>query len=269
MHALRRTTLVIVLALAGAVTWAPAVARAQPVPGYWLAGADGGVFAFGAPFYGSGSSAGSAACGFTPQAPSTLNGREGCTAIGAVSSGSGYWLLNMFRQATGFGGAGFVGGSHGCTSLNGASGKWVGMASSSTGAGYWLVASDGGVMGCGDAPPPYGVVSGEPLAAPIVGMAATPGDLGYWLVAADGGVFAFGDARFQGSMGGTPLNAPVVGIAAVPSGQGYWLAAADGGVFAFGVAPFQGSMAGKPLDAPVVGIAPALGPSGCLPMARC
>src|SRR5277367_3307140 len=29
-------------------------ATARPAPGYWLVGADGGVFSFGAPFYGSG-----------------------------------------------------------------------------------------------------------------------------------------------------------------------------------------------------------------------
>ena len=47
MHALRRTTLVLVLGLAGVLLSAPTVVRAQPAsgPGYWLAGAGGGVFA--------------------------------------------------------------------------------------------------------------------------------------------------------------------------------------------------------------------------------
>jgi hypothetical protein len=71
------------------------------------------------------------------------------------------------------------------------------------------------------------------------------------------------------ALAGVLLCAPTVARAQPVSGPGYWLAGADGGVFTFGVAPFRGSMAGKPLDAPVVGIAPALGPSGCLPMARC
>ena len=48
-----------------------------------------------------------------------------------------------------------------------------------------------------------------------------------------------------GSMGGKPLNQPVVGIAIDPTTGGYWLVAKDGGVFAFN-APFLGSMGGKP-----------------------
>jgi len=255
----RRTMLVLLSTMVGAIGLAPSAAVAQPAsgPGYWLAGADGGVFAFGAPFYGSGSLASGTPppCSFTPQAPSTLNASEGCTAIGGVSNGSGYWLLNSYRQPTPFGGAGYVGGNYGCSSLNGARGTWVGMASSLTGAGYWMVASNGGVMGCGDAPPPYGGLTGETLAAPIVAMAATVDGQGYWLVSADGGVFAFGDAIFAGSMGGLPLRAPVVGMAPTSDGKGYWLGAADGGVFAFGDAQFQGSMAGTVLNAPVVGIA--------------
>ena len=172
------------------------------------------MFNFGAPFFGSGAAAPGqpAACAFTPQPPSTLNSAEGCTAIAAVPDGSGYWVLNAFRQPTPYGGAGLVGGNTGCTSLNGAQGTWVGMASSLSGAGYWMVSSNGAVMGCGDAPAPYGGVATETLAAPIVGMAATPDGLGYWLVGADGGVFAFGDATYQGSLGGTALNAPVVGM---------------------------------------------------------
>ena len=259
MVTLRRTMVVILSALAGGIALAPSVAVAQPAsgPGYWLAGADGGVFAFDAPFHGSGSFASGAPspCSFSPQAPSTLNGADGCTAIGGMTNGGGYWLLNTFRQPTPFGGAGYVGGNAACSSLNGAQGTWVGVASSLSGAGYWAVASNGGVMACGDAPSPYGGLTAETLAAPVVGMAATVDGQGYWLVTADGGVFAFGDATFAGSMGGLPLRAPVVGMAPTSDGKGYWLVAADGGVFAFGDALFQGSMAATVLNAPVVGIA--------------
>jgi hypothetical protein len=122
------------------------------------------------------------------------------------------------------------------------------------GAGYWEVASDGGIFAFGDANF-YGSMGGRPLDRPVVGIAATPDDGGYWEVASDGGIFSFGNAAFYGSMGGRPLNKPVVGIAATPDGGGYWEVASDGGIFAFGDAGFYGSMGGRPLNQPVVGIA--------------
>jgi hypothetical protein len=227
-------------------------AAARPAPGYWLVGADGGVFSFGAPFYGSGVTP-SGACDFSPQPPSTLNGALGCAAIAATPSGNGYWLLNSFRSATAFGQAAQPL-QTGCTSLNGAAGSWTGIASSPTGNGFFVTASNGGVMGCGDAVP-FGGLATQRLNAPVVGIAATPDGKGYWLIAGDGGVFSFGDAQFYGSMGGVRLIAPVVGIAATPDGNGYWLVASDGGVFSFGDAQFYGSMGGVRLNAPVVGIA--------------
>jgi hypothetical protein len=119
-------------------------------------------------------------------------------------------------------------------------------------AGYWEVASDGGIFAFGNAGF-FGSMGGKPLNKPIVGMAADTATGGYYLVASDGGIFAF-NAPFQGSMGGKPLNAPVVGMAFDSSTGGYYLVASDGGIFAFN-APFQGSMGGKPLNAPVVGMA--------------
>jgi hypothetical protein len=129
-----------------------------------------------------------------------------------------------------------------------------------TGTGYWLAQSDGGVFATGDARF-FGSTGGLRLARPVVGIAATPSGHGYWLVASDGGVFAFGDARFFGSTGGLRLARPVVGIATTPSGRGYWLAASDGGVFAFGDARFFGSAVPPgPVVPSVAGIAPT--PSG-------
>ncbi len=126
-------------------------------------------------------------------------------------------------------------------------------------AGYWEVASDGGLFAYGSAPF-YGSMGGKPLNKPVVGMAPTTTGGGYWEVASDGGLFAFGNAKFYGSMGGQPLNKPVVGMAATPTGGGYWEVASDGGLFAFGNAKFYGSMGGQPLNKPVVGM--ALAPTG-------
>lgn len=210
MVELRRVLLVLSLSLVGSLlfTSVPGRAATTPTPkspGYWLAGADGGIFAFDAPFYGSGvASGGLGACTFTPQPPSTLNGSLGCDAIAAPPGGTGYWVLNIVRQPTPFGQAGLGAPPGGCTSLNGAQGSWSGMASSISGAGYSLVSSNAGVLGCGDVQPPYGGLTSMPLNAPVVGMAATPDGRGYWLVTADGGVFCVRRRcfrRFDGRQG--------------------------------------------------------------------
>jgi hypothetical protein len=122
------------------------------------------------------------------------------------------------------------------------------------GAGYWLVASDGGIFNFGQAGF-QGSTGGLTLNRPVVGMAATSDDGGYWLVASDGGIFTFGDAGFYGSTGGMHLNQPIVGMAATPTGHGYWLVARDGGIFSFGDATFHGSTGGMHLNQPIVGMA--------------
>ncbi len=126
------------------------------------------------------------------------------------------------------------------------------------GAGYWLVAGDGGVFSFGPSALFQGSAGAIRLNQPIVGMAATPDGGGYWLVARDGGIFTYGNAVFYGSTGALRLNQPIVGMAATIDGDGYWLLAADGGVFSFGDAPFLGSAVGT--TSPAVAI--AADPSG-------
>jgi hypothetical protein len=235
-------------------------------PGYWLVGADGGVFAFNAPFEGSGAP-GPTSPGLCPYAPvatinvsaaSLANSGEvitnlGCVGIAESVASAGYWIANFSSLPSAFGSAAPPE-QLGCSSLNGALGGWSGIAATPSGHGFFLVSGNGGVLGCGDATPLGGVTS-LPLAGAILGIASTPDGKGYWLVGNDGGVFAFGDAGFYGSMGGKALNAPIAGIAATPDGKGYWLVGYDGGVFSFGDATFSGSMGGQRLNRLVTGMA--------------
>jgi hypothetical protein len=201
--------------------------------GYRMAAADGGVFSFCEPFFGS------------------MGGRPLVAPIvGAVDTPDreGYWLVAADGGVFAFGDARFYG-SMGGRALNR---PIVGMASTPDGGGYWLVAADGGVFAFGDARFD-GSTGSIRLDRPIVGMSAAPQG-GYWLVASDGGLFSFGGARFFGSTGGRHLNQPVVGMATTRDGAGYWLVASDGGIFTFGDARFQGSMGGRPLNRPIVGM---------------
>ena len=100
-----------------------------------------------------------------------------------------------------FGSAGFFGPSGGLQ-LNVPP---VGMASTPSGSGYWIAASDGGIFNYGDAGF-FGSAGAIALNKPIVGMAASHDGGGYWLVASDGGVFNYGDAGFFGSAGDLPLT---------------------------------------------------------------
>jgi hypothetical protein len=211
-------------------------------PGYRMAAADGGVFTFCEPFFGS--------MGGTPLVANIVG-------LAATPDNGGYWLVAADGGVFTFGDARFSGSIGGHT-LNQ---PMVGMAATPDGQGYWLVARDGGVFTFGDARF-YGSTGNLHLNQPIVGMAATPDGKGYWLVAADGGIFSFGDARFLGSTGGSRLNQPIVGMAATPDGQGYWLVAADGGIFSFGDARFLGSTGGIHLNEPIVGMTPAPGGGG-------
>jgi len=249
--------------------------------GYWMVGADGGVFNFGgAKFYGSTYSLGLTGLSGSHPLASPVVG------MAATPDGKGYWLVTKAGFVYSFGDASFYGDtfSYGLTGLTGAhplAAPIVGIAADASGKGYWLVGADGGVFNFGDATfygTTYsrgltGLTGARPLAAPIVGIAATPDGDGYWLVGADGGIFNFGNAGFDGSTysrgltgltGSHPLNAPIVGIVPTANGDGYWMVGKDGGVFNFGNAGFDGSTysygitglsGAHPLSAPIVGIA--------------
>jgi hypothetical protein len=89
-------------------------------------------------------------------------------------------------------------------------------APATSGKGYWLVASDGGIFNYGGAGF-YGSTGAESLGTAVVGMASTADGHGYWLASAAGGVYSLGDALFSGALAGLHLNQPVVGIAAGPT----------------------------------------------------
>ena len=201
--------------------------------GYWLVASNGGVFSFGAPFFGS-------TGGMALRAP--------IVGLAPTPDGGGYWLVAADGGIFCFGDATFSG-STGGTAL---SAPVVGMAADPNG-GYWLVAADGGIFSFGA--PFFGSTGASALSAPVVAMTSTADGGGYRLVAADGGIFCFGDATFSGSTGGMALARPIVAMALDPATGGYWLVAADGGIFSFG-APFLGSTGGQRLNRAVVAAAP-------------
>ena len=207
---------------------------------YWLAAADGGVFAFGtAPFSGS------------------MGGQALGAPIVGMAAGpgdEGYWLVGADGGVFAFGDAHFYGslpadGVH-VTDI-------VGMAATPTGGGYWMVGSDGGVFSFGNAV--YdGSLPGDKVTPvqPIVGMAVDASGGGYYLAGSDGGVFAFGNARFYEPLCSGP-GTPLVAMTANSDGTGYAGTLSNGLVCSFTWSPPQpnGFLAEPPkipLDGPVV-----------------
>jgi len=165
--------------MAGRPLNAPIVGMASTIDGggYWLAAADGGVFAFGDANF-SGSSVGG-----PPAGPGPVVG------IAAFSDNSHYLLATSLGGVSVFG---FSGGSWPGGWGQSTNGPMVAVANWGTGdrPGWWTAGTDGGVFALGDAPF-YGSMGVTRLNAAVVGMSATPTLHGYWLAAIDGGVFAF------------------------------------------------------------------------------
>jgi hypothetical protein len=108
------------------------------------------------------------------------------------------------------------------------------------------------------------------LLGPIIAAEPTVDGTGLYAQASDGGVFTY-SAPFHGSVydaiaqaRGVPVGSigpdlPVVGLTVDPDGDGYWVVAADGGIFSLR-APFRGSLPAlvpyHQLAAPVNGMVP-------------
>jgi hypothetical protein len=220
----------------GSVTTTPPPATAGG-SGYWMVGADGKVFPFGA----------ARAMGDAQPAP----GAE-TVDIEPTPARDGYWVVDSAGTVTARGSAPPLGSV--AAGTLGAGEQVTSLSATPSGHGYWIFTTKGRVLTFGDAVN-YGDMSKVALNGPVLDSIPTPTGKGYYMVASDGGIFAFGDAVFRGSMGGKRLNAPVQSLVPAPSGDGYWLVASDGGVFAFD-APFRGSMGGTHLARPVTGMVP-------------
>src|SRR5581483_610506 len=160
--------------------------------GYWIFTDRGRALTYGdATFYGD-------------MSKTRLNG----AVLGSVAtpSGRGYYMVAADGGIFTFGDATF----HGSTGNLRLNRPVMGMAAAP--AGYWLVASDGGIFAF-DAPF-RGSMGATRLNRPISGL--VPGHDGYLMVAEDGGIFSFGDVAFHGSLGAHPPASPVVGAALLP-----------------------------------------------------
>jgi hypothetical protein len=160
--------------------------------GYLLVAADGGVFAYNTPFYGS------------------LGGTRLSSPVVGISSDpttGGYTLVQADGSLTTFG-PGIT--PHTDPPIAPLNAPVVGIAPTPDDGGFWLVAADGGVFNTGDAQF-FGSAGDLRLNQPIVGISPNFDGEGYSLIARDGGVFTFGDSAFYGSTGNLKLNEPIVG----------------------------------------------------------
>ncbi len=185
--------------------------------GYWIAGQNEQVFAFGD------------ASLFAQRDLRAVRGQ--IVDMAAHPGGRGYWLLGQDGAVYAHGEARDLGqGAFGDQSA-------IAIGPTPSGNGYFIASDKGDVKAFGDA-----VYRGSPdkkdLKKKIADMAVTPSGMGYWLVDENGQVYAFGDAAALGSLSGKR----VVAIGATPRGDGYWLVEDSGAVTAFGAAPTIGSL---------------------------
>jgi hypothetical protein len=159
--------------------------------GYFMVGADGGVFAFGdAKFAGS--------------CPSIGGCSGAAVAVMPDHSGNGYWLVTTTGHVYGFGDAQFLG------APGPQSSPVTSAVPTHDGHGYWILTANGSVFAYGDAVNLGGPTSIANGFNPTTAIFATSTGGGYWVATANGSVINFGDAPNDGGMAGQHLNAPII-----------------------------------------------------------
>ena len=161
--------------------------------GYFMVGADGGVFAFGdATFAGS--------------CPSIGTCPGSAVSVLPDASGAGYWLVTSAGDVFAFGDATYFG-APGATPSPIAS-----AVRTPFGEGYWILLADGAIYAYGDAPYLGGARDRGPTDPATAVFAPVDGG-GYWIATAAGDVSALGTAPNDGGMAGTHLNGSIVAAA--------------------------------------------------------
>ncbi|HUY86845.1 MAG TPA: protease pro-enzyme activation domain-containing protein [Acidimicrobiales bacterium] len=119
-------------------------------------------------------------------------------------------------------------------------GTAAGIAPESGGTGYWVVSTSGTVRAFGSAAT---LTLSANVTGTVVSIAATPDGKGFWLATSVGQIVTAGDAKSFGSpsASGLTLNSGIANMAVTPDGLGYWLLGGDGGIFSYGDAAFYGS----------------------------
>jgi hypothetical protein len=160
--------------------------------GYYMVSADGGVFAFNAPF--AGSCPGIGGCSGT------------AVAVAPDASGKGYWLVTNTGNVYSFGDARYLG------APGAQSSPITSMVRTPDGGGYYVLDGNGQVFAYGDADAslgglPAGTTNGLD---PATAIFDTPNGGGYWISTAVGKVESFGNAPDEGDMSSTHLNEPII-----------------------------------------------------------
>ncbi len=210
--------------------------------GYWIAGSDGSVYAFGAAQYLGGMG------GTALQSP--------VLAIAATPDDQGYWMVAGDGGVFAFGDAKYYGSMAGSP----LQAPIVGITATSDGRGYYLLGSDGGVFAFGDAQP-FGSLVGQTLnGAFALQLVLTPSGNGYAIVDSVGDVWEFGDAINQlPSLSGTTVSTPVVSLQITNTLKGAWLMGNDGVIGIAGDAkyfddgtPGQHDLSGTTVTSPIM-----------------
>lgn len=201
--------------------------------GYFLVGADGGIFGFG--------SASREFVGSLPQ-----RGIAVSDIVGMVAIQGGYYLAGADGGVFAFGSAMTVPFYGSLPSERVAVSDVVGISSYADCHGYYLVGRDGGVFAFGEGSTDFdGSLPALSISvADVVQIVPLRTGGGYYLVGRDGGVFAFGAAGYVGSLGGDAPE-PIVDLQVIarspddqhpayPPPSQYVLVGADGATWLFG-----------------------------------